>query len=136
MDSKWLFRADLAEDNPSLKSKGGYFELLDSASIYLVIIGHQYSKATIEEFERAFDQDKPILAYEYYSPKFKKLPYKMTEFVKKLLLHDVNIRGHDQPFEDSAQLVERIKNDLIETLGFIATNYALAKRKIAEIHKL
>jgi hypothetical protein len=136
LGSKWLFRADLAEDNSSLKSKAGYFDLLDAAAIYLVIIGHKPSKATIEEFDRARLQRKPILAYEFYWAKDKGEPYGMTEFVQRLMNLDINIRGHDPLFQESAELLDKIADDLTEILGIIVNNYSVTKRTIAKLNRL
>jgi hypothetical protein len=135
---KWIFKAERFEEDPSLKNKAGYFALLDAAAIYIVIIGHRFSQATIDEFERARSQNKTIIAYEFYLPALKKLPYKMSNFVDRLKSPeiDVNIRGHNPQFERRSQLLQKIADDLMETLGLVVNNYTTIRKKIAEINEI
>ncbi len=129
--TRWMFKADVTERTHALTVGANLTELLERCEIYVVFIGYRKSQKTEQEFHYALSNGIPILAYEYYQSNSEYGGEKRTTpFLKKIMNEDIIVRGHDEPFADDRQLVDRLINDLLETVGNVIHRYIRIRKAV------
>jgi hypothetical protein len=130
--TRWIFRADIAESTHARTVGGNITTLLERCEIFVLFIGYRSSSKTEGEFDYALANGIPILAYEYYQTDSEFANETQTgEFLEKVMREGIIVRGHDEDkFGDDRQLVDRLLDDLLETLGTIVEHYIKIRKAV------
>src|SRR3972149_7257647 len=111
-----VFKVDLVEEKPGTNIEADIRTALEKCTIYVGIIGKQYSEATIKEFQSARSMGLPLLIY-MFRKKPRSKPAAEKDKMWQILEEDIEIRGirtigNDMPYQDQNELLTYILADL------------------------
>jgi len=110
-----IFRVDLVEEKPGTDIETDIRKTLEKCTIYVGIIGKQYSETTIKEFQSARSMGLPLLVYMFRKkPRTKRTAEsdRMWQFIEDIKNRGIRIRGYDTPYNDENELRDNVLADL------------------------
>lgn len=105
---------------------------LDRCAIYVLIIGHRESTATLDELKDAWIRGIPILVYDYRRRRSKKSSRnKLVSYIESQKKRGLRISQPDFPYTDESDLINQVLRDLPSKLGEIASKFVAVRGVIA-----
>jgi len=126
--SKRIFVADLVDKKHGDRIQSDINSYLDTASIYVAIIGDKDSKWTMEEFDEAWMRGIPVLVYDHRKKKSKSTISRWLDEMKK---RGIRIEVPQAPYRNTDDLINHIIDDLPDKLGELAEKYQKVRNVVA-----
>jgi hypothetical protein len=121
---RYVFKADLVESMGGEIIQGDINKALENCAIYILIIGHRDSAATLDELKDAWIRGIPILVYDYRRRRSKKSGRnRLVRYVESQKDKGLRISVPDFPYTDENDLINHVLRDLPSKLGEITSKF-------------